>query len=230
MPNISIFGDSISKGVVFDPSRQRYSILPQNFVTLAGKALSLHTKNLSRFGCTIDKGLSLVESHPEDVAASDITFLEYGGNDCDFHWDQIAQNPDGNFQPNTPLPEFTRLYGDTVDKVRAEGGNPVILNLPPIAHHKFLDWFSRGLDRNAILKWLGGSDEYIYRWHERYNDAVVALARSHNVPVVDIRSPFLALRNYADYFCEDGMHPNKAGHQLITQTLLRAAQPLVSAN
>ncbi len=224
MQNICVFGDSIAKGVVLDSARQRYSIIKDSFISLAGRALELLPKNFSKFGCTVQKGLEMVNAHVDDIGVSSYTLLEFGGNDSDFNWAEISSNPDGCHLPNTPLDTFCETYSKIVDKVKESGGKPIVLNLPPVANHKFFAWHMRNLDKGTVLNWLGGSDEYIYRWHEMYNSKVENLARISGVPLIDIRAPFLALRNYEDYFCEDGTHPNEKGHALISPVIERAAQ------
>ena len=53
-----------------------------------------------------------------------------------------------------------------------------------------------------------------------YNLELYRLAASSNVPVIDITTCFLSRRNYSDYLCEDGMHPNEEGHKLISDAIL----------
>ena len=73
-----------------------------------------------------------------------------------------------------------------------------------------------------VLDWLGGSVTPISNWHEMYNLELYRLASSCSVPVIDITSCFLSKRNYSDYLCEDGMHPNEEGHRLISDVILSA--------
>lgn len=95
----------------------------------------------------------------------------------------------------------------------------VILNLPPIDENKYLNWFSRGLDKGNILKWLGGSAEYIYKFHESYNTKICAIAAENGIRLIDIRSAFLEMGNYSDCLCDDGIHPNEKGHDLIARVI-----------
>ena len=72
-------------------------------------------------------------------------------------------------------------------------------------------------------KWvkLGGTSEFIYRWHEQYNVAVRKIAQTANVKIIDIRSVFLQRRDYFDYLSDDGIHPNEQGHSMISQIVLQ---------
>ena len=86
-----------------------------------------------------------------------------------------------------------------------------------------------GKDIGAELyeKWLGGDEIYIYRWHEMYNAAICDLSNSMKIPMIDIRSAFLVKRDYSDYLCEDGIHPNERGHKLIKDTLVDAIKAVL---
>ena len=41
------------------------------------------------------------------------------------------------------------------------------------------------------------------------------IARAANVALIDIRSAFLADHHYEELICEDGIHPNSRGYELI---------------
>ncbi|MEG1180790.1 MAG: SGNH/GDSL hydrolase family protein [Oscillospiraceae bacterium] len=111
------------------------------------------------------------------------------------------------------------IYKDIIRKVRAVGGNPIVLNLPPIDSDKYFAWISSGLCGDSIKGWLGGDTDFIYRWHELYNQQVCALTSKMGVPVIDIRSAFLEKFDYGKLLCIDGIHPNVDGHALICSVI-----------
>jgi acyl-CoA thioesterase I len=218
MQNICLFGDSVSKGVVFDSIMNRYTFAKNNFATLVA-SLGLNVSNFSKFGCTVTAGQVIVAKHIEEVNHSDFTVLEFGGNDCDYDWAAVSARPDDEHYPKTPLSVFFDTYSTMIQKLLAKKVKIVIFNLPPLDEHRYFDWISRGLSKENILKWLGGSVEYIYRWHEMYNMQVCLLANYYKIPMIDIRSAFLEKRDYSKYLCVDGIHPNELGHKLISQTI-----------
>lgn len=218
MPSICIFGDSVSKGIVFDAARKKYQALKDSFANLFCKKTSVPVTNYSKFGCTISKGQELIHRHAEELCGYDCVVLEFGGNDCDFNWREVSETPDGLHLPKTPLDEFERRYMDIFEEIRAKGGTPVLLSLPPIESNRYFRWISQGLNADNILHWLGDVHR-IYRYHELYNMAVCRLAIKEQVPLIDIRSAFLLDRNYSDLLCEDGIHPNQKGHALIYNTI-----------
>lgn len=220
MKCICFFGDSIGKGVVYDGIKNRYVLLKNSFVNLFSEKEKIPIKNLSKFGGTISTGLSRLEKQPKELDECDIVMLEYGGNDSDFNWAEISDTPDAAYDPATPLETFKSTYKVMITKVVAMGKKVIALNLPPIDYNKYFNWISRDKNADNILRWLGGTSDYIYRWHEQYNNAVANIANSLKIPLIDIRSIFLSKRDYSDYLCVDGIHLNEKGHRLVADVLI----------
>ena len=124
--------------------------------------------------------------------------------------------------------EITFTYQDEYQKaiqlIQEKKGNPILLTLPPLEPKRYFQWISRNLHPDNILHWLGGVDT-IYRWQEMYNMKVLLLAQKLHVPVVDIRSAFLAQHGYQALLCEDGIHPNRKGHRFIYKTIMQQYHP-----
>ncbi|MGZ9583508.1 SGNH/GDSL hydrolase family protein [Paenibacillus marinisediminis] len=218
--NIVLFGDSIAKGVIYDQDKGKYSVLKNSFAQLVQQRFKGIIHNAGRFGSVITKGQATLE---RDVLNKrpDIVVLEFGGNDCDFNWDAIAQNPGGEYTPNTTLNQFISTLQEMVQKVREEGIVPVLMTLPPLDADKYFKWISKNdeaSERN-ILSWLGTVNR-IYWWHERYNSAIMQVAQEMKVKWIDVRGAFLSTNDYRQFICEDGIHPNEQGHQLIADKLL----------
>lgn len=214
---VCVIGDSIGKGVILHPLTSRYELIKLNIEKLLGLN-KVDIRNYSSFGCTVSKALARVKRCGKELAKYSNVFLEVGGNDCDFAWAEIAANPQETHMPKTPLEEFRKLYQQTVSEILSNGGKPIILTLPPLEPKRFLDWVSRGIDRETILTWLGDVD-MIYRWQELYNIEVMLLARKMEVPLIDIRRAFLQRNRYWNLICADGIHPNQEGYDLIYRTI-----------
>lgn len=219
MKKICLFGDSISKGVVFDTIKNRYVYVKESFAKLISSENEVEVSNHAKFGCTIIKGIDMVEACMDEIASADFTVLEFGGNDSDYDWKSIAESPDTLHEPKTPFMQFYDCYGRLISMFKEKNINIAMMNLPPIDEHKYFEWFSRGLNKDNLLKWLGGNVEYIYRWHESYNMQICCLANRFDVPLIDIRTPFLERRDFSDYLSIDGIHPNEKGHALISETV-----------
>lgn len=226
--NICMFGDSVSKGIIFDEVKKRYVFLQECFAHLISQENQISVSNYAKFGCTLQKGEALIERYKNELSGYDYTLLEFGGNDCDYNWAEVAANPFLPHQSNTPIEEFGPRYEALIKTVQHAGGHPVLLNLPPIHSARFFDWSSNGLNQENILAFLGDK-ERIFRWQASYNTIVEQLAKSLVVPLIDIRSAFFAHGDYDRFLCSDGIHPNQAGHLLITQAMeMRLTPPLGS--
>ena len=215
---LCVFGDSIGKGVVLQADSNRYGVTKIDLKDIIGEN-KINVNNYSMMGCTISKGLSVIKRHASELSSYKNIFLEFGGNDCDLAWNEVAENPDSEHVPKTSPENFEKVYTQVIEEIRNNGGRPVMLSLPPLDSTRYFNWISKKLDKANILKWLGGIDS-IYRWQEMYNLKVVLLAAKLAVPLIDIRSVFLGNHNYKDLLCEDGIHPNRLGHELIYKTVV----------
>lgn len=218
MSSFCVLGDSVAKGIILDKVSEKYITTKNSCVELFKDMTGTPVKNLSHFGSTIVHATKLFYRHEKDMDPSDPVVLEFGSNDCDFQWAEIAEAPDAIHFPNVPLDQFVSKYSELIDLMREKGLSPILTNLSPIHAQKFFKWVSRGLDKDAILHWLKDI-EHIYRWQERYSLAVHEIAIAKSVPLINIRKNFLEPHPLSDYLCEDGMHPNEKGHQLIAEAL-----------
>ncbi|MBQ1631321.1 MAG: SGNH/GDSL hydrolase family protein [Clostridia bacterium] len=220
---ISIFGDSILKGVRMLAGTTRYGTTDDIGLESIAKSHDWILDNRSRFGCTIQKGELLLNRQLEKGETPAAVLLEYGGNDADFRWAEVAARPDDEHEPNTPLPVFVETLRRMIKTLRSRGVKPVLTTLPPISSERYLDWITRdGLSKENILHWLGDANA-IYRYQEKYSLAIERLSAETGCYLVDLRSAFLEKRALLPYLCADGIHPNDAGQRLIHEVLSRAA-------
>ncbi|MBQ1503838.1 MAG: SGNH/GDSL hydrolase family protein [Oscillospiraceae bacterium] len=210
--NLTIYGDSIMKGVVLESGRYKIGAKMESFA----EKIFPRVFNRSRFGSTIEKGVAMLE---RDIAKENVpqgvVLLEFGGNDCDFDWKAISEDPEQDRPPKTALTRFKALYRRAIGLVRGAGSVPVVANLPPISAEKYLSWICRdGLSRENILHWLG-DENAIYRYQEMYCRTIEEIAQEENVEYVDLRGAFLSDRRLDSYLCDDGIHPNANGQKVI---------------
>jgi len=219
---IEIFGDSLLKGVQVNPQNMRYHVDNNIDVNKIEQTHLLDIKNNSKFGCTVTKGYKLIDKRLErSDFFCDAIVMNYGGNDCDFNWKEIAERPHDEHLPNTPLDTFIDTYYAIIKRLKERGIHPILTTLPPLDAQRFFHWFCNGLDKDNILKWLGGDVQAIYRWQESYSKAVEKIATDTNTLLVDIRSEFISHDNVRHFICEDGAHVNTDGQKLITQAFLK---------
>ncbi len=225
MIKVVALGDSLTKGVVLSDTN-KYSLIDHNYLEIIGRELDLRITNYGKFGSTIHMGDAMVIRHSQEIADSDYTFIEFGGNDCDFDWNKIADSPLGDYLPNTTLEDFKKYFMKLIKKVRELGSRPVIMSLPPILSSSYFSFFSRFMSdeqKKNVIDWLGGDVGIISRWHESYNRALFMIANESNTPIIDITTPFDTYRgDISSLYCADGIHPNDRGHKLIASTITNA--------
>src|SRR5574344_2726549 len=213
---IIVWGDSILKGIVQGkPGAPRmYDVLPDNALNLTAKEYNLEVTNHCYFGNTVEKGITIVERDLLKGVVSDAGILEFGGNDCDYKWDDICSSPDVHHEPNTPLEKFTAYMQKMIDMLREHGIKPIIMTLTPLVADRYFATISKNRNADTIYKWLGDK-EYLYRWQEMYSEAAAKLSLKNDCFLLDARSAFLAEHNYQRLICEDGIHLNKEGHEFL---------------
>lgn len=225
LKNVCAFGDSVMKGIVIDDENSpengvKYKISNMGFAARCRERLNIEVDNFARFGAVVSHGKKMISRYIDKIKKSDFVLFEYGGNDCDYNWAAIAARPDDEHSPNTPIPQFVAEYSALIDEVKALGAKPVLLSLPVLDPVRFFRHVTRGINGDNVLRWLGGSVLAIDRWHERYNMEIFRLGALKRVPVIDITSVFLERKDYSNYICDDGIHPNEHGHALIEGAII----------
>ena len=216
--NVSVYGDSLMQGVLFDCKNDKY-YLNGGIVTKIAKDLDINIKNYSRFGMTTKKAVGIFDKNIESENC-DAMILEYGGNDSNYIWSEISKNPYGEYKPAVSLDLFEQNLEHMIKGALAKNIKVVVATLPPISSEKFFNFVTRkGLSKDNVLLWLG-EKEHIYRHHERYNAVIVKLAKKYDLMIADIRDSFLQEKSCKDLLCEDGMHPNISGQNIMYNTFL----------
>jgi acyl-CoA thioesterase I len=215
-----VSGDSISRGVIYDEVKQRYVVLADNYVSLLQKRLRGVVSNTAKFGNTLIKGIARLKN---DIIHDkpDIVLIEYGGNDCDYDWDQIADFPEALHEPKTDFNQFEKELTATVEFLKTNKVIPILMTLPPLNADRYLKWVSKNnpLAETNILKWLG-SVTRIYWWQERYSSTIIRVAEATKTRWIDIRGAFLQYPDFNKFLCIDGIHPNREGHRIMADKVL----------
>lgn len=218
--NLVFFGDSITKGVIYDNEKYKYSTIKNSFTNIIESSIKGTVYNAGKFGSTIIRGVNKMYN---DVMKKtpDIVVIEFGGNDCDFRWDDIAKNPETEHQPNTDINIFRETLLKMINTFKEANIIPALMTLPPLDSKRYFKWVTKGnpeAEQN-ILKWLGTEDT-IYKWHSSYNEMVVEVAEKTKTILIDVRAAFLNHPDYGELLCTDGIHPNAEGHSVIANVFL----------
>ena len=224
MSKIYVYGDSIMKATLPDEKMKYHFHIAEYMEPFS--SLPVDIVNRAKFGACADKGLAILENDIKKGIECDIALVEFGGNDCNFNWNEIAERPDEHHDPKTILSTFLETMTSIIEKLRSLGIKPVMMTLPPISSEKYFQCIAR--DENSkgnILRWLGDV-EVIYNYQEMYSDAVAELAHKLGVFCVDVREYLLGYR-ILDLVSADGIHPSAIGYNLIFEKLFETLKQYV---
>lgn len=215
------FGDSITRGIIYDDIKSKYTPSKENFTTILSDKIKGQVYNAGKFGNTIMRGASKMYN---DVIkkSPDVVLIEFGGNDCDYNWDDIAKNPNMEYKPNTDISTFRETLLSMIDTLKTNHILPMLMTLPPLDPLKYFKWVAKE-DSSAeqnILQWLGTKDN-IFNWHSSYNNIITEVANATNTVLIDVRTEFLKYSDYTQFLCKDGIHPNIGGQSLIATVILK---------
>ena len=220
MKTIRLIGDSVLKGF-------QYSLEKGRHVTDCSidyeRATGMNVENLGKFGCTVSKGLEYTRRVFEKNPDCDWVLADFGGNDSDFNWAEIAANPYIAHDPKTVIPVFYLDYCALVRHVQEYGSRIVLTTLPPLCSEGYIDWTvkTQNLDRNGIMTWLNGDIERVRVYHYLYSEMVKTVSRDCGVPLIDLRSAFEAAGKPSELMGPDGIHPNEKGQKIIEACIER---------
>ncbi|MBN2558459.1 MAG: SGNH/GDSL hydrolase family protein [Clostridia bacterium] len=216
---VLLCGDSISKGIIYDNSAKKYKRVDKALSDILEKIFRSKVLNISGFGNTVLRAEGKFY-RTFDAEKPDLVIFGLGGNDCDFDWNEVSREPDGIHKPKTDIEIFKGKLALMADRVFSFGKRVVLMNLPPLDPERYFNWISGSdeLRKRNILKWLGSVSQ-IHWWQERYNTAVLEVAKSKDAELIDVRSEFLRQPDFRNCICEDGIHPNEKGQELIAKAV-----------
>ena len=220
-------GDSIIKGVLVqsEGERSRYSLADKSIVECCAEKLGGESLNLGKMGCTIEAGERILNRYLDKMSGAQYVLLEYGGNDSDYNWQEIAESPEKEHFPRTRLEVFEQVYERVINKIKEMGAIPLVLSLPPMDAERYFAFFSQKWEdgfRANVMRWLGGSTNTIMSGHELYNLATMRIAQRTGAQWIDVTSGLLKGHNFRAYLCDDGIHPNERGQRMIAEAVLQS--------
>ena len=219
-------GDSIIKGVLVqsEGERSRYSLADKSIVECCAEKLGGESLNLGKMGCTIEAGERILNRYLDKMSGAQYVLLEYGGNDSDYNWQEIAEAPEKEHFPRTRLEVFEQVYERVINKIKEMGAIPLVLSLPPMDAERYFAFFSQKWEdgfRANVMRWLGGSTNTIMSGHELYNLATMRVAQRTGTQWIDVTSGLLKDNHFRDYLCDDGIHPNEMGQRKMAEAIIQ---------
>jgi isoamyl acetate esterase len=221
---IICFGDSLTRGVSFLKGRLRIlkknypAVLQELFKNNSGDitGTSVEVLNKGVFNDNSDLLLSRLE---RDVTAEnpDFAIIGIGGNDCNFLWEEVSQNPENEHIASVPLDRYADNLRSMIKKVKNSGITPVLLTLPPLDPVRYYENISSRFS-SQISGWIcrvGG----IEHWHGKYNKSLNKIADELNVLKIDVRSAIKQAGDLADLISADGIHLTERGYRILGEEI-----------
>lgn len=220
---VVVLGDSILGGIVLDKASGRYETVSPKNVKIVEDAANVVVDNRSVFGLTSKKAYAR-KLHLQGIGDSsdraDIELIALGGNDCDFNWSEIASDPKSIAHTPRQNPEsFKRTMQCMIDDLKAEKVLPALMTLTPLSPERFFAWITKDGGEAEIFAFLK-SVQTLYMWQEYYSVLIRELAEENKLPLVDARKAFLKTKDLDSHLCDDGIHLNEKGHDLIVAVCL----------
>ena len=71
-------------------------------------------ENKAKFGSTISIGKNIIFKNIELIkeTKSKYVVMEFGGNDCDYNWREISENPDKEHYSKSSITQFIEVYSN----------------------------------------------------------------------------------------------------------------------
>lgn len=224
MKTLYVYGDSLLKATVPDADF-RYHFHWQELLDSWNTGLPAIV-NRAKMGATVRKGEALVQHDLQRGLNTPVALVGYGGNDSDFDWTAISQNPEETHLPHTPLTQFVQTLEKITCSLLAHDVQPVLMTLPPIDAQRYLDFICRdGRSRENIARWLGDIQR-IYHYQEMYSASIAKCAWKLRVPLIDVRSAFLPDRDLPDMIAADGIHLTMKGYEKMLAVLCEGMESL----
>lgn len=220
---IVCFGDSLTRGVSVVKGRLR--IIKNNYPAILQELFSMNNEddvtivNKGNFNDNSDLLLSRLE---KDVIAKkpDFAIVGIGGNDCNFHWDDVAAKPFEEHKAIVPIERYLVNLKEIITEIRQNNIVPIIPTLPPLDPVRYYKSIS---DKNspAISHWiskLGG----IEHWQGLYNQNLIKFADELGVRKIDIRTAIKKAGDLADLISDDGIHLTAKGYNVFSREIYQS--------
>lgn len=217
---IVCFGDSVTRGVTFMNGRLR--ILKKNYPSLLRDLFEMNKETplennieVLNKGVFNDNSDHLLLRLEKDVLQKEPMFviIGIGGNDCNFQWKEVADQPNQNHHAIVTLDRYINNLKTIIYKTRENGITPILLTLPPLDPVRYYEYITN-LFSSKVSHWIckvGG----IEHWHGNYNRRLKEVAEESDVDIIDIRTAMKQTGDLKDLISDDGIHPTEQGYKAI---------------
>jgi len=145
-----------------------------------------------------------------------------GGNDSDYDWKKVSENPYIKHDPKTLLEDFESMLLEMIGKLKSKGITVVLTTIIPLDSQSYFDnVISKMGDPDQIMIFLENDVENISRHQEAYSQAILRCAKQTNTILLDIRSKMSFIPNAQKFMCTDGVHPNEDGYKYLAESAIQ---------
>ena len=109
-------------------------------------------KSYAKPGCTAADAVRMLDKAEPLPGAPCV--IEFGGNDSDLNWEEVAAQPDLPHEAKVSLSDFHDSLLRLIAYARDNGMRPVVSIPLPVVPDRYFEWVSQKLDRDAILHYL----------------------------------------------------------------------------
>ena len=225
----TVLGDSIPKGIT--TKNNKLCIAKNNIVEILENYYNIKINNCSVYGQTLkriyDKKLLQQIVNNMKKENSNYIIFSIGGNDADYNWADVSKETINNILPKTPINQFKKILQKSISYLKRNNINVLITTMIPMDSNRYFNnvILKQG-NKEDILKFLKQDLSNITRQHERYNMALIEVAIANNCPILDIRTQLLLNKDYLQFLCEDGIHPNEKGYKKIANYKIKLTKKL----
>ncbi|MFC7394559.1 SGNH/GDSL hydrolase family protein [Scopulibacillus cellulosilyticus] len=220
---IICFGDSVTRGVSY--VRGRLRILKETYPSILQELLGDQNEVINK-GVFNDNSDLLLKRLDKDVISEkpDVVLIQIGGNDCNFHWDEVAKHPEDNHEPIVPLDRYLNNVKRTIERIKGIGAVPVLSTLLPLDPKRYYEYISR-INNKSIAQWIAACGG-IEHWHGMYNRALKQLIKSEDILSIDVRTAFKESDDLSVLLNDDGIHPSPKGYTAMAKIFKRGLRNL----
>lgn len=225
MINVTIFGDSISKGLFLDGNK--IVKLPMSYVDILEKKLNINIQNISFFGQTskrfIDK--KFLNDFLNKLKKSDknIVIINLGGNDSDYDFKCVSEKPYDKHTSINKLSNFKKCMVSIIKKLIKNNCIVFVCSLFPISSERYFNnILAKKYDKNNILKFLNYDLTNIFRTQQVYNDELLKICNRLEVDFIDYRCKLMLKKDMQKYLSSDGIHANILGQKFIANYIIKS--------
>lgn len=219
-----VFGDSIAKGIV--TYQGKIDTIEDNAVKLISNYYNQTIDNISFYGQTVKRiyEKKLVDKYLETIDFQDELFAVFalGGNDSDYDWKKVAENPYGHHESKTSIKDFEFMLVKMIEKLKSKGITVILTTIIPLDSQSYFDnVISKMGNPEQIMIFLKHDVKNISRHQEAYSLAILRCAIKTQCFVLDVRSKMLLSGDANQYMCTDGVHPNEKGYKYIAESMIQ---------